>query len=279
MLSYRHGFHAGNFADVLKHSLLCLAVTELLKKDKALAYIDTHSGAGMYSLTAPFAEKTGEYRAGIGRLWHDDTAPSLLQPYLHAIRAYNPDHQLRHYPGSPALVKALLRPGDLMQLSELHRNDFADLSTHFKATRHVQVAQEDGLQQLLKKLPPVSRRGLILIDPSYELKNDYITVVKTLTSAYRRFATGVYCLWYPVLRRSETEQLLNALAATGIRKQLRIEQCICQDNDATGMTGSGLLWINPPWQLAEQAQTILPWLQDKLGQHDGHWQVSWHVPE
>ncbi|GAB4259249.1 MAG: 23S rRNA (adenine(2030)-N(6))-methyltransferase RlmJ [Methylomicrobium sp.] len=279
MLSYRHGFHAGNFADVLKHSLLCLAIDELKKKDKPFVYIDTHAGAGVYSLHAPYAEKTGEYRQGIGRLWTCNDLPASLAPYFEAIRAVNSGNALRRYPGSPALVRAGLRPQDRMQLSELHGSDFTALQAHFQGDRQVAVAREDGLKQLAKKLPPIQKRGLIFIDPSYEVKDDYARVVDTIAGAYRRFATGVYCLWYPVIRRDATERLMSDLAATGIRKQLRIEHCIASDHEEPGMTGSGLLWINPPWTIEKQAQALLPWLHGKLEQNGGHWSMDWQVPE
>lgn len=279
MLSYRHGFHAGNFADVLKHSLLCLAITELKKKDKPFVYIDTHAGAGTYSLHSVYAEKTGEYRQGIGRLWPCKDSPPLLSPYCDVIRSVNPGNKLNHYPGSPGLARALLRPQDRMLLSELHGSDFAALHDHYRDDRQVSVGQEDGLKTLAKKLPPVQKRGLIFIDPSYEVKDDYTRVVETLEKAYRRFATGVYCLWYPVIRRETTEDLMARLAATGIRKQLRIEHCIAPDSEELGMTGSGLLCINPPWQLENQARELLPWLNDRLSDGSGHWSVDWLVPE
>lgn len=278
MLSYRHGFHAGNFADVLKHSLLSLAVTALKKKDKPFVYIDTHAGAGRYSLKAAFAEKTGEYRQGIGRLWSCKEPHPLLKIYLEVVRESNPG-KLIHYPGSPALVHALLRPQDRMQLSELHGSDFALLSNLYKNDSKVSVMQEDGLKNLKKKLPPVQKRGLVLIDPSYEIKADYVRVVEVLAEAYRRFATGVYYLWYPVIDRGVTENLLSSLAETGIRRQLRIEHCVAPDSAGLGMTGSGLLLINPPWQLDEQARELLPWLDQWLADGLGSWRVDWQVPE
>ncbi len=279
MLSYRHGFHAGNFADVLKHSLLCLAIAELKKKDKPFVYIDTHAGAGAYSLKSLYAEKTGEYRQGIGRLYAYPTVHPLLENYLGIVRSINSDKKLSDYPGSPELVRSLMRHQDRMQLSELHSSDFTDLQERYRNDCQITVAQEDGLKNLLKKLPPVQKRGLIFIDPSYEVKEDYSRVVETLAKAYRRFATGVYCLWYPVIRRVTTDILMTALAETGIRKQLRIEHCMLPDSEELGMTGSGLLFINPPWQLESQARELLPWLNDKLADGSGTWSVDWLVPE
>ncbi|MGR9043796.1 MAG: 23S rRNA (adenine(2030)-N(6))-methyltransferase RlmJ [Gammaproteobacteria bacterium] len=278
MLGYRHGFHAGNFADVLKHSLLALLVAALKKKDKPFVYIDTHAGAGCYSLKSTFAEKTGEYRQGIGRLWQCKDPHPAAEAYLKIVRGLN-SGRLIHYPGSPALVRALIRPQDRMQLSELHGSDFALLNNLYKNDGKVSVLQEDGLKSLIKKLPPIQKRALVLIDPSYEIKADYARVVDTLTQAYRRFATGVYCLWYPVIEREAVENLMAALAATGIRRQLRIEHCVAPDSPGLGMTGSGLLLINPPWQFDEQAGTLLPWLDQRLADGLGRWAVEWLVPE
>ncbi|PKM10987.1 MAG: 23S rRNA (adenine(2030)-N(6))-methyltransferase RlmJ [Gammaproteobacteria bacterium HGW-Gammaproteobacteria-3] len=278
MLSYRHGFHAGNFADVLKHALLSLAIAALKKKDSPFVYIDTHAGAGRYALTSAFAEKTGEYRQGIGRLWPSQTVPSEAREYLSVVRRDNPG-KLIYYPGSPALVRAQIRPQDRMQLSELHGSDFAVLNNLYKNDKQVAVAEEDGLKNLPKKLPPIQKRGLILIDPSYEIKTDYVQVVTTLAQAYRRFTTGVYCLWYPVIERETTEDLMRRLVATGIPRQLRIEHCLAPDAPDLGMTGSGLVFINPPWQLDVKAKALLPWLDQCLGDDRGRWRVDWQAPE
>lgn len=278
MLSYRHGFHAGNFADVLKHSLLTLAVLALKKKDKPFVYIDTHAGAGSYSLTSTFAEKTGEYREGIGRLWHCKEPHPLAQHYLDAVRSFN-SGQLVHYPGSPALVRALIRSQDRMQLSELHSADFTHLSHLYRNDPRVSVSQEDGLKNLKKKLPPVQKRGLVLIDPSYEIKDDYVSAVATLAEAHRRFATGIYGLWYPVIDRDSAENLMRNVKATGIRRQLRIEHCVIPDASGRGMTGSGLVFINPPWQLDVQAGNLLPWLNQCLSDDLGSWRVEWLIQE
>jgi 23S rRNA (adenine2030-N6)-methyltransferase len=279
MLSYRHGFHAGNFADVLKHSLLTLTVNALKRKDRPFVYIDTHAGAGKYSLNAEFALKTDEYQQGIARLWQQPESPLFIKDYLAAVRAENTGRQLQRYPGSPQLVRRLIRLQDRMQLSELHPTDFQALSQLFVGDKQVTIAKDDGLAMLAKKLPPIQKRGLILIDPSYELKSDYRQVVETLIAAHRHFATGIYALWYPVIDRSLTEKLLENLKATGIPKQLRIEHCVQPDGSGHGMTGSGVLFINPPWQLDSQANELLPWLNRQLTEGQGSWRVIWQVPE
>jgi 23S rRNA (adenine2030-N6)-methyltransferase len=279
MLSYRHGFHAGNFADVLKHSLITLAINALKQKEKPFVYIDTHAGAGKYSLKSEFAQKTGEYQQGIARLWNAQEPPAEVKDYLAAVRAENTGRQLVRYPGSPQLVRRLIRSQDRLVLSELHGTDFQALQLLFAADKQVSVAKEDGLQTLDKKLPPIQKRGLIFIDPSYEVKSDYAKVVSALESAHSRFATGIFGLWYPVIDRGITEKMLQRLTETGITKQLRIEHCVAADGAVRGMTGSGMLFINPPWQLNSQAETLLPWLNQVLTEGQGQWNVKWQVPE
>lgn len=278
MLSYRHGFHAGNFADVLKHSIVSLIIQALKQKDKPFVYIDTHAGAGKYQLQSEFSQKTAEYQQGIGRLWQANPIPEVARDYLAVVRAEN-TAQLLRYPGSPQLVRRLIRNQDRMQLSELHSTDFSSLQQLFAGDKLVSVEKEDGLQTLLKKLPPIQRRGLILIDPSYEVKGDYRSVIDSLIKAYQHFATGSYALWYPVIDRNVTETMLKRLTDSGIRRQLRIEHCIQTDGAVRGMTGSGMLLINPPWQLEEQANSLLPWLNLLLTDNQGHWQIVWQVPE
>ena len=279
MLSYRHGFHAGNFADVLKHSLITLVINALKQKDKPFVYIDTHAGAGKYSFKSEFSQKTGEYQQGIGRLWANQQPPLELKDYLAVVRAENTGRQLVRYPGSPQLVRRLVRSQDRLVLSELHGTDFEALQQLFAQDRQVSAAKEDGLKMLDKKLPPIQKRGLILIDPSYEVKADYAKVVDALQRAHQRFATGIYGLWYPVIDRGVTERMLQRLIDTGIPRQLRIEHCIEADGAVRGMTGSGMLFINPPWLLGSQAEALLPWLNQVLTDDQGHWKVEWQVPE
>ena len=280
MLSYRHGFHAGNFADVLKHSLITLVINALKQKDKPFVYIDTHAGAGKYSFKSEFAQKTGEYQQGIGRIWSSQQLPpEEIKDYLAAVRAENTGRQLVRYPGSPQLVRRLIRAQDRLQLSELHGSDYESLQQLFGGDKQVSLAKEDGLERLGKKLPPIQKRGLILIDPSYEVKSDFSKVVDALQAAHARFATGIYGLWYPVIERNTTERMLQRLQETGIPKQLRIEHCVAADGAVRGMSGSGMLFINPPWQLQAQAEMLLPWLNQTLTEGQGSWKVIWQVPE
>ncbi|HDT0720869.1 TPA: 23S rRNA (adenine(2030)-N(6))-methyltransferase RlmJ [Proteus mirabilis] len=280
MLSYRHSFHAGNHADVLKHIVQTLIIESLKEKEKPFLYLDTHAGAGRYQLTNAHAIRTGEYLEGIARLWQQEEVPELILPYLEVVSSLNTSGELRYYPGSPLLAAKLLREQDLLMLTELHPTDFPLLRTEFSRDKRVRVCREDGFGQLKSKLPPASRRGFALIDPPYELKQDYSAVVKGIVEGYKRFATGTYAIWYPVVHRQQIKRMLKELEATGIRKILQIELAVKPDSDQLGMTASGMIVINPPWKLASQMTSILPWLHKTLvPEGTGHTLVEWVVPE
>ncbi|MGL4269306.1 MAG: 23S rRNA (adenine(2030)-N(6))-methyltransferase RlmJ [Plesiomonas sp.] len=280
MLSYRHSFHAGNHADVLKHTVQALIIDALKQKEKPFVYLDTHSGAGRYYLKSDHAEKTGEYLEGIGRIWQRDDIPELLLPYLAAVKAVNRGPQLYHYPGSPLIAQHLLRDQDRLLLTELHPTDFPLLRHEFREDPRATTKRADGYQQLKAQLPPKERRGLILIDPPYELKDDYQQVVTAISEGYKRFATGTYAIWYPVVLRQTIKRMLRDLEATGIRRILQIELGVRPDSDQRGMTASGMIVINPPWKLEGQMQALLPWLTDVMvPEGTGHHSVTWVVPE
>lgn len=264
MLSYRHAFHAGNHADVLKHLTLVLTLEYYLRKDKPFWYIDTHSGGGFYQLDSTEAQKNREFASGIQQLREQPSPPEQLTAYLNLIRQANPVGQLEYYPGSPWLAAQILRKTDQLRLFELHPAVFQTLTTLLGKDKRTQIKQQDGLKGLLGLLPPPPRRAVILIDPSYELKTDYNTVVETLGKAYTRFATGTYMLWYPVVSRQRIQQLLHDLQASAIPNILQIEFCPMPDSTNMGMTGSGMLIINPPWLLAQQMQETLPWLAEHM---------------
>ncbi|MGX2985996.1 23S rRNA (adenine(2030)-N(6))-methyltransferase RlmJ [Ursidibacter sp. B-7004-1] len=279
MLSYRHSFHAGNHADVLKHIVLTLILDALKQKEKGFFYLDTHSGTGRYSLMSAEAEKTGEYIEGIARLWERDDLPEEVALYLNEIKKINKD-KLRFYTGSPLLAVQQLRLQDRALLTELHPNDFPLLRNEFAKNRNVVTKRENGFQQLKATLPPKEKRGLVLIDPPYELKEDYELVVKAIIEGYKRFATGVYAIWYPVVLRQHTKRIVRGLEATGIRKILQIELAVRPDSDQRGMTASGMIVINPPWQLESQMKRILPYLTNVLvPEGTGSWSVDWITPE
>lgn len=280
MLSYRHSFHAGNHADVLKHTVLTLCINYLKEKEKPFLYLDTHSGAGRYLLQSEYAEKTEEYLAGIGRIWLQDHCPELLIPYLSVLQYYNRTEKLKYYPGSPLIAKQMLREKDKLNLTELHSTDYPLLRQEFIKDKRAKVLKEDGFQQLKSKLPPESRRGIILIDPSYEIKDDYQNLPKALLEGYKRFATGSYLIWYPVINRSQTQRMINQITNSGIRNILQIELAIKPDNNQKGMTASGMIVINPPWKLQQQMATILPWLREKLDPNNiGHGLIEQLVAE
>lgn len=263
MLSYRHSYHAGNHADVLKHTVLSLCLNHLKEKSKPFIYLDTHAGAGRYLLQSKEAEKTQEHLTGIDRIWHATDTPELLSSYLGILRRYN-DKQLKYYLGSPLFAKNLLRSDDRLLLTELHSIDFRLLRHEFLKDKRAAVLREDGYHQLKSKLPPREKRGMVLIDPSYELKSDYQTVVEAVAAGYKRFKTGIYTLWYPVVSRSQTQRMINNLISTGIKRVLQIELAIRPDNMQRGMTASGMIIVNPPWQLKTQMESLLPWLHMTL---------------
>lgn len=265
MLSYRHAFHAGNHADVLKHATLVFILEYLKKKDKPFWYIDTHAGAGAYALSSPEAQKNAEFSGGVERLWRNETHPALLAPYFDAISAHNAGHSdLQVYPGSPGFAAHLLRDSDRLRLFELHPRDHAALTDYLGRDKRVQIAASDGFAGLRALLPPPPRRALVLIDPPYELKEDYQRVVSTLVDAQKRFATGTYLVWYPLLSRPEAQRLPEQLLALGL-PSLRAELTVEEPSGEFGMYGSGVFVVNPPWTLAAQLEQLLPLLRDTLG--------------
>ena len=270
MLSYRHGFHAGNHADVLKHIALVALLRMLSRKDKPLLVVDTHAGAGMYSLEHGFAARNAEFRNGIGMLWERNDSPEPVADYLDLVRAVNPDGVLRHYPGSPTIALGVLRPQDRLRLFELHSTEGPLLALQFaQAGRRVDVTTGDGFAGLRAVLPPPSRRGLVLIDPSYELASDYRAVVTALRDGLRRFATGTYAVWYPLLQRRESVQLPDKLRrATGTDWVDIALSVKAPSPGGLGLHGSGLFIVNPPWQFSGQMRGIMPWLTRALAQDE-----------
>lgn len=277
MLSYRHAFHAGNFADVLKHSMLAQLIEALKHKDTPFVYYDTHSGSGGYDLSSSFAEKNKEYTAGVLKLCAVQNPPDFFIPYLNVIREYNPDN-IRYYPGSPLIAQKLMRVQDKMVLCELHNREAPLLAALFSKDTRVQVYHEDGYSGLRARLPPKTRRGIIFIDPSYEVKEEYRAAIDNLKKAYQIFSTGIYCLWYPVVERNRTEALCRNMAASGIRRILRVELGVLPDTPGQGMTAAGLLVVNPPWRFDAKLKVSLPWLQQCLSA-SGYHQLLWLVPE
>ncbi|EKO3792173.1 23S rRNA (adenine(2030)-N(6))-methyltransferase RlmJ [Vibrio metschnikovii] len=279
MLSYRHSFHAGNHADVLKHIVQSLILNALQQKETPFVYHDTHSGVGRYDLTHEWSEKTGEYKQGISRLWQQADTPAEIDSYLEAVKALNQGEELRYYPGSPRIARAHLRAQDRMVLSELHPSDYPLLEQEFARDRQVAIYKQDGFARLKASLPPKERRGLVLIDPPYELAKEYRDVVQAIAQSHKRWSTGIYAIWYPVVNRCDIENMLEGLANLGIRKILQIELGVAPDTNQRGMTASGMIVINPPWKLESEMQTILPFLKQAIAPATGHFKVEWVVPE
>lgn len=265
MLSYRHAFHAGNFADVLKHLILMYCIEHLKNKQKPFCYLDTHAGAGLYDLKGEYAMKNREFDSGIARLWGKCDLPDGVRQYVDLVRLFNQTGDLLHYPGSPLIAAHLLRRNDRLCLYDLHSTEFRLLSALFEKDRRIKIFHADGLTDSLGLLPPGERRGLIFIDPAYELSGDYHRVVETLKAMHKRFATGIYALWYPVVERQRINRLERALKSSGISEMMLIELDILADRKGPGMTGSGMIVINPPWTLAEKMRPVLSWLADCLG--------------
>ncbi|MDR3395355.1 MAG: 23S rRNA (adenine(2030)-N(6))-methyltransferase RlmJ [Parasulfuritortus sp.] len=271
MLSYRHAFHAGNHADVLKHCLLVAMLRHMNKKDKPWWYVDSHAGAGIYDLYSDYARKTGEFESGINRLWTRDDLPEPLADYVAQVRKLNNDGKLRLYPGSPWLARQIMRRDDQLRLFELHSTDVQMLrSTFSEHSHHIKVEAMDGFDGLKSVLPPQPRRGVVLIDPSYEIKDDYKRVPRAVKESLTRFATGTYAVWYPKLQREESREFPDRLKRIPASSWLHVSLTIrSPDPEGFGMHGSGLYIANPPWQLADQLTTVMPYLVNVLGEDAG----------
>jgi len=266
LLSYRHSFHAGNFADLLKHIVLVEILEHLTQKDSAFEYIDTHAGAGLYNLKSVNSQKLQEYTNGIGKI-NADEFPELAR-YFDVIASFNPPNKLDFYPGSPSIASRFLRQQDRSWLYELHPQDFNLLRTNISRKRNIRVHFEDGFNGLKAILPPTSRRAVVLIDPSYEIKSDYRLVVERIEDAYNTFSQGVYAIWYPVVDRRVIDNMERAIKRTGIRNIQRFELGICADSGERGMTSSGMIVINPPWKLHNTMSALLPKLAAKVSESD-----------
>ena len=270
MLAYRHAFHAGNHADVLKHVMLTLVLRYMNQKDKPYRLVDTHAGAGGYSLEGQYAQKKGEYINGIGRLWDRDDLPPAVADYMSLVKQFNPDGRMEQYPGSPAFAQMLLRAQDQLRLFELHPTDHRILASYIGGAKGAEVFDTDGFDGLKGQVPPSSRRAVVLMDPSYEGHRDYNRVIASLREALTRFVDGVYMVWYPQVSKLEAAQLpkrLEALAPKGwLHARLTVQQ---PDSQGFGLAGSGMFVINPPFTLHDEMLKVLPYLTDVLSQYDG----------
>ena len=269
MLAYRHAFHAGNHADVLKHCVLQQILMYMNQKDKPYWVIDTHAGAGMYSLASDYANTKSEYLDGVARLWECDDLPPVLNDYMSLIRLCNNKGDWSLYPGSPEVIRRCIRTDDRMRLFELHPTDFEILQENFERDRQAKLFKSDGFASLKALLPPPTRRAVIFMDPPYEIKTDYPKVVDVLEEGLSRFAEGVYVVWYPILTRGDHIRMIESLGKLS-EKTLNIAMTVQEpDEKGFGMLGSGLFIINPPWTLKATMQTVMPYLVEKLAQYPG----------
>ena len=282
-MNYRHAYHAGNFADVVKHAALALTIERLKAKDAPFCVIDTHAGLGRYDLSSAEAQKTGEFRGGVLRLLESDPAslPPELAPYLAVVRAMNKGSAaLRWYPGSPRLALDLMRPQDRLMLLELHPEDARTLAGLFAGDARVSVHNADGYMGLKAFLPPKQRRGLVLVDPPFERKDELARLARGLRQAYRRWATGQYLLWYPIKARAPVDAFHDELKAAGIPRILVAELLLRPATDPERLNGCGLVLVNPPWRMDAALAAWLPKLAELFGAARGAGaSVRWLVPE
>lgn len=282
-MNYRHAYHAGNFADVLKHATLSLVIEHLKKKTAPFRVIDTHAGIGVYDLASAASQKTGEWRQGIGRIYGHEVPPSiaaLLAPYLSTVAAVNTGQALTRYPGSPAIAQHLLRRDDVLIANELHPEDFVKLQTELKGSRNCKALKLDAWSALKSLLPPKERRGIVLIDPPFEEPGEFDRMLKGLTEAHRRFSTGTILLWYPIKDSAAVASFRQRIAATGIAKILNAELIIQPQAGEGVLRGAGLIILNPTYRLDTALETLLVFLANRLPKgQQGRFQLTWLASE
>ncbi|MBM3350451.1 MAG: 23S rRNA (adenine(2030)-N(6))-methyltransferase RlmJ [Betaproteobacteria bacterium] len=278
MLSYRHAFHAGNHADVLKHYILSLVLEHTVKKDKPFWYIDTHAGAGLYSLDEGYATQNAEFKDGIAKLYSAKHLPQSLTDYVSHVQALS--QGATFYPGSPMLAQQYLRADDRMRLFELHPNDYKLLNQNFDGSRkQVKVEMQNGFSGIKSCLPPPPRRAVVLIDPPYEDKQDYQHVLHMLKDSLKRFPTGTYLVWYPILQRPEPDAMVDDLMHLDMTDWLHVSMSIHTPSpEGFGMHGSGMFIINPPWTLPKTLEEAMPALTETLAlDKDAHYSLEYNI--
>ena len=271
-MNYRHDYHAGNFADVLKHVVLARILTYMKLKEAPFRVVDTHAGAGLYDLSGAEAEKTGEWREGIGRLLNAELShdvAELIEPYLETVRAVNPADGLIRYPGSPLIARHLMRRGDVLAANELRGDDFERLKLSLSRVKDTVLLNIDGWHAIKSLLPPKERRGIVLIDPPFEDRNEFTTVAHAISEALARFANGVFVVWYPVKDVVSADRLIAQISACSRGNLLDVRLKICEPFAGLGLTETGVAIINPPYTLADELKRILPELQRLLGEGNG----------
>lgn len=285
MFSYRHAFHAGNHADVLKHMVTIQLLRYMGQKETPYMVIDTHAGAGLYALDGNYASKNAEYETGIRLLWERTDLPPVMADYVQVVKDLNPSGKMRYYPGSPYCANAVMREQDRLRLFELHSSESKILADNFRKLeahaaeqgkrpsgrgKRVMIERSDGFLALKALLPPPSRRALVLIDPPYEDKRDYQRVKETLQDALVRFPTGTYAIWYPVLQRIESKQFADRLKRLGAKSWLNVTLSISSPSpDGFGLHSSGMFVLNPSWTMEATLKEVMPYLVKVLGRDSG----------
>ncbi len=280
MLAYRHLFHAGNFADVFKHAVIVQLAALIGRKQKPFLYLDTHAGCGRYDFSHAWAQKNREFENGIARIYRRDDHPAGVRPYIEGVRQTNPDGDLRFYPGSPLLVWRQLRANDRMALTELNRNDCQRLEKCFRSERRVQVRNMDGYAALKAFLPPQERRALILIDSSFDRANEFRTLAEAVVTAHKRFATGVFAVWYPLMEPQAVRGFEQLIVEAGLRKVLKLELSVHPGDWQESLRGSAMLVVNPPYGFDALAAPMLHWLWKALSiDAEGRYRIKWLAGE
>ncbi len=291
-MNYRHAFHAGNFADVVKHTVFARILEHLKAKPAPFRVLDLHAGAGLFELTSEPAERTGEWREGVGRLYRGETcqpeplpaaAEALIAPWRKALAAVNDGQRLARYPGSPEIARRLARDGDKLLFNELHPEDHATLAARFARERRARVTCCDAWRAAKALTPPPERRGILLMDPPYEAADEVRRALTALAEAHRRFATGIFLLWYPVKAQADANALSRRAASLGLPKTFRAELTVRRAEKADALNGSGLLLVNPPWKLAAELDVLLPALAERLADREARFRggrrTEWLVGE
>lgn len=279
-MNYRHDYHAGNFADIFKHIVLTLLLTELKKKEAPFFYLDLHGGKALYDLTAKAPQNTQEYLTGIGKIWESkQNAPSEIAPFIQSIDLLNPS-TLRYYPGSSVIAHNQLRDSDRMWVNDLNSVVYQNLNDHFKNIRNVTVSNEDAYTALIRLVPPKEKRGIVLIDPPFEQPDEMQLMIRQLKKAYQRWATGCYTLWFPIKSQPIVHALYRKAIATEIKKILAVEFYLYPHDVSQRLSGCGMLIINPPWQIDMKLKKILKDLLKRLGAgQKGEFKVFWLTNE
>ncbi|WP_305987280.1 23S rRNA (adenine(2030)-N(6))-methyltransferase RlmJ [Roseibium sp. MMSF_3544] len=278
-MNYRHAYHAGNIGDVLKHAVLSRLIEYFKRKDKAFRILDTHAGIGLYDLTSEETQKTGEWQEGIGKVLSaemPEDVSELLAPWLSVVRALNPDGELKAYPGSPCLARDLVRKNDRLTLTELHPADFRALSDLFSGDFQVKTIHLDGWLAMGSFLPPKEKRGFVLIDPAFEVTDEFDRMTSAVMKAWKKWAGGTYALWYPLKDARSVKRMHETFGDAGLKDVLTIELSVGKSGPDTRMLGSGMTLINPPFTLAGEMRTLLPWFCDVLRQGPG---AGWDVTQ